>query len=107
MHHQNKPIVGLCMGPTVIAQALAPNTAIKVTVGTTTENSPYDIAAISGGMNLLGAVAEMKTVREISVDADHKVITAPCYMMEASIVEVHNNIQQAITALFEMLAHKG
>ncbi len=100
----NKPVVGLCMGPTVIAKALQ-GTAVKshLTVGSTEEESPYEIGAISQGMEQAGAVAEMKTVREILVDADNKIITAPCYMMEGSITDIRSNIKQAIDALFEIL----
>lgn len=99
-----KPIVGLCMGPTVVAKALE-GAGLKqhLTVGTTEEVSPYEIAAISGGMEKVGAVAEMKSIREISIDEDNKIITAPCYMMEGSITDVRNNIKQAIDQLFEML----
>jgi len=100
----NKPVCGLCMGPTVIAKALEHNVpGIHVTVGTSSEKSPYDIAAISQGVNATGAVAEMKTVREVCIDKKNKIVTAPCYMMEASIVEVKQNIDQAINELFKLL----
>lgn len=99
-----KPTVGLCMGPTVIAKALeGANLNERLTVGTTEETSPYEIAAISAGMEKTGAVAEMKSIREISVDAKNRIITAPCYMMEASITDVRSNIKQAIDKLFDLL----
>jgi len=48
VHSAGKPLVGLCMGPTVIAKALEnSSTKAHLTVGTTTEASPYEIAAIS------------------------------------------------------------
>jgi enhancing lycopene biosynthesis protein 2 len=104
MVNANKPIVGLCMGPTVIAKALEDaGKKERLTVGTTEETSPYEINAISAGMEKVGAVAEMKTIREISVDTDNKIITAPCYMMEGSITDIRNNIKQAVDQLFEML----
>lgn len=104
MVDSKKPIVGLCMGPTTIAKALE-GSGIKaqLTVGTIKENSPYEIEAISAGMESVGAVAEMKSVSEIAVDEQNKIITAPCYMMEASIVDVQENIEQAINKLFELL----
>jgi enhancing lycopene biosynthesis protein 2 len=98
-----KPIAGLCMGPTVIAKALeGSGIRPKLTVGTTTEESPYDIAGISGGMEKIGAITEMKSVRSIAVDETNRIVTAPCYMMEASIAEVHDNIQEVVSALFQM-----
>ncbi len=105
MASAKKPIVGLCMGPTVIAKALqGAGLEEHLTVGTTKETSPYEIEAISQGMEKTGAVAEMKTIREIAVDHKNRIITAPCYMMEASITDVRENIKQAIDELFEMLA---
>lgn len=99
-----KPIVGLCMGPTVIAKALeSANLNARLTVGSTQEKSPYEIEAISLGMQKVGAVAEMKTIREIAIDTENKIISAPCYMMEGSITDVRKNIKQAIDQLFKML----
>jgi len=47
--------------------------------------------------------AEMKTVREISVDETNKIVCAPCYMMDADILEVRNNIKQAVKAIVDWL----
>jgi enhancing lycopene biosynthesis protein 2 len=98
-----KPVAGLCMGPTVIAKALQ-NSGMnaKLSVGTTSEPSPYDIAGISAGMNQIGATATMKSIREIEVDHQLGIVTAPCYMMEATVKEVRNNIKQAIDQLIVM-----
>lgn len=98
-----KPIAGLCMSPTTIAKALqGSEIKAKLTVGSNSEPSPYDIEAISQGVNATGAVAEMRTVREISIDDQYKIVTAPCYMMEASLLEVRNNIKQAIEKMLEL-----
>ncbi|MCA0234460.1 MAG: isoprenoid biosynthesis glyoxalase ElbB [Bacteroidetes bacterium] len=101
---QGKPIAGLCMSPTTIAKALE-GTAYHahLTVGTPNEASPYEIAAISAGMESIGQVAEMASVREIVVDEKLKIVTAPCYMMEANIVEVRDNIKQAVDALIALM----
>lgn len=101
---QGKPIAGLCMSPTTIAKALE-GTAYHahLTVGTPNEASPYEIAAISAGMESIGQVAEMASVREIVVDEKLKIVTAPCYMMEANIVEVRDNIKQAVDALLSLI----
>lgn len=102
-HAAHKPLCGLCMGPTVIAQALGNAPSVELTVGTTEEPSPYDIAGINAGMRSLGARPVEKTVREVAVDQQHKVVTAPCYMMEATIAQVHDNVQQAVKALVALL----
>ena len=99
-----KPICGLCMGPTVIAQSLADEKYAPIlTVGTTEEQSPYDIAAISNGMETFGSRVEFKTIKEVAVDKELKIVSAPCYMMEASMVQVRANITQAIEATMELV----
>jgi enhancing lycopene biosynthesis protein 2 len=99
-----KPIAALCMSPTTIAKALQ-GSIFKPTlsVGSKTEASPYEIEAISQGIESTGASIEMKTVKEISVDTDHKIVCAPCYMMEANILEVRSNIKQAIDEMIAMM----
>lgn len=100
----DKPIAAMCMGPTVVAQALAgTNVKATLTVGSDEADSPYDIKGISDGMKSLGAHPVMKTVHQIAVDSENKIITAPCYMMNASITEIHENIEDLIDKLFEFL----
>lgn len=95
-----KPIVALCMSPTTLAKALENSGIVaQLSVGTNAEASPYSIADIAGGMESLGAENKMCNIREISIDEKNKIISAPCYMMEGSILDVHHNIQQAIAQL--------
>lgn len=98
-----KPIAALCMSPTTLAKAFEGTTfTAKLSVGSTAEKSPYEIDAISQGMQSIGATTEMKTVREISVDENLKIVCAPCYMMDASIVDVFENTKMAIDKLVAM-----
>lgn len=104
MVEAGKPIAGLCMGPTVIAKALEDSSInATLTVGSTDAPSQYEIGAISQGMEKVGVTSVMKTVEEISVDTKNKIVTAPCYMMEADILQVRNNIQKAIDALVKLV----
>ena len=98
------PIVALCMGPTVIAKALeGTNIKATLTVGTTEASSPYDIKGIAEGIDKVGGKAVMKTVHQIAVDSENRIISAPCYMMEGSISDIYNNINEAIEKLFDFL----
>lgn len=104
MADKKKPIVALCMGPVVVAKALEHmDVHPQLTVGTNQEGSPYEIEIISQGIEKTGANAVMKSIKEIAIDADARIISAPCYMMEASILDVRNNIKQAIAAMFEII----
>jgi enhancing lycopene biosynthesis protein 2 len=99
----NKPIGAMCMGPTVVAQALAGSDYHpQLTVGSTAAPSPYDIAAISAGMERMGSKAVMRTVQQIEVDVTHKIVTAPCYMMEACISDIRLNTKQLVDALLKL-----
>jgi enhancing lycopene biosynthesis protein 2 len=104
MINVGKPIVALCVSPVVLAKAFE-GSAVKLnlTIGSSLENSPYEIPQFEVGLQATGAKTEEKTIREILVDTENKVITAPCYMMEASVLEIRNNIKQAIEALKELM----
>ena len=101
---EGKPVCGLCMGPTVIARALEGTSYHpKLTVGTTEEPSPYEIDAISAGMEKTGAEAVMKKITEVLVDPENKIVTAPCYMMEASVTQIRENIKMAMNELVKLI----
>ncbi|MGB0167189.1 MAG: isoprenoid biosynthesis glyoxalase ElbB [Luteibaculum sp.] len=94
---ERKALLALCMGPTVVAKALEGSKyKAKLTVGSDVEASPYEIAAISQGMESIGAEVAMKTLQEVMVDEELKIVSAPCYMMEGSISDIFNNIQSAV-----------
>lgn len=99
-----KPVAGLCMGPTVIAKALEDaGIHASLTIGSTEAPSPYDIEGISHGMGEIGTMVTMATVEEVIVDHTNKIVTAPCYMMEASIIDVRENIAMAIRELIALI----
>lgn len=99
-----KPIAALCVSPVVLAKALEGSIySPLLTIGTDQEKSPYDIAGFNAGLEKTGATVSMKTVREILVDQENKIVTAPCYMMDASIVDVRKNIRSAIEALRDLV----
>lgn len=99
-----KPIAALCVSPVVLAKALeGSNYNATMTIGTNVEPSPYDINGFSSGLEQTGAATVMKSVREISVDEENKVVTAPCYMMEANISDIRKNIRSAVEALRDLI----
>ncbi len=99
-----KPIAALCVSPVVLAKAFE-GSAIEatLTLGSTAESSPYDIAGFTAGIESVGVKSEMKTVTEITVDKQNKIVSAPCYMMDADLLQVRNNISQAIKTLVELI----
>ncbi len=104
MINAGRPIAALCVSPVVVAKALEGSSLHpSMTIGSDQEASPYDIPGFSGGLEATGAVTSMKTIREIQVDTANKIVTAPCYMMEASISEVNKNIRSAIVELVKLV----
>lgn len=99
-----KPIAALCVSPVVIAKALE-GSAIhsSMTLGTNAEPSPYDILSFNEGLSKTKVEPVMRTVREIQIDEKNKIITAPCYMMEASILDIRKNISAAIEAITQLI----
>jgi enhancing lycopene biosynthesis protein 2 len=99
-----KPIAALCVSPVVVAKSLeGSNLRTRVTIGTDKESSPYSISDFVSGLESTGTEVVMKTIREIEIDEANKIITAPCYMMDANIVEVRKNIRKAIEALRDLI----
>ena len=104
MVNVGKPIAALCVSPVVLAKALEGSIySPLLTIGTDQEKSPYDISGFTAGLEKTGASVTMKSVREILVDQKNKIVTAPCYMMDASIVEVRKNIRSAVEAVRDLV----
>jgi enhancing lycopene biosynthesis protein 2 len=104
LYNIGKPIVALCVSPVVVAKALeGVSSTIELSIGCTTKESPYDINGFQEGLSKTGVKSIEKTKSEIHVDYENRIITAPCYMMETTTLEVRNNIKQSILALQKML----
>lgn len=102
-----KPIAALCVSPIVVAKALEGSIIQpSMTIGTTASGSPYDIASFISGLEKTGVSGVMKTIEEVHIDRTNRIITAPCYMMNASIKEVNKNIRLALDALYQLLNEK-
>ena len=54
-------------------------------------------------MEQIGCTTEEKTIGEVLVDKKNRIITAPCYMMEAGIVQIRENIKLALNALEDLV----
>ena len=97
---QQKPIVGCCMGAILLALVLSyiPKQAI-LTVGSSQEPSPYDIPQLQQQVQALGHQVNNCSIEEVALDENSNIITAPCYLMEASLAQLYSNIENAIHTL--------
>lgn len=103
-----KPLAAWCMAPTTLARAVGASdgsgTPLKLTVGSRSEASPYPIADIAAGMASLGIQTNDRSADAPCVDADYKIVSVPCYMMEADIVAVDRGIAAGIAELKKLVA---
>jgi enhancing lycopene biosynthesis protein 2 len=88
-----KPIGALCIAPAAIAMALKEH-AVEMTVG----NDP----GVSAALNSIGAVHKICTVGEIIIDAKHKIVTTPAYMLGPEIKDVAVGIEKLVGQIIAM-----
>jgi enhancing lycopene biosynthesis protein 2 len=102
LYNVGKPIVALCVSPILLALAL-PNSSLQLTLGHTADPSPYQIQDFNAGIHTLGAHPKNIKLGDVLVDTENRIITAPCYMMDATILQIQQNIQNALKALVQLL----
>lgn len=101
---KKKPVVSLCISPTLIAKSLEKSgSRPKLTVGSVGEKSEYNIFEIKEALSSLGSQVEDRSIREILYDDELKIISAPCYMMEGTIDQIYRNTKMAIDKLKSVL----
>jgi enhancing lycopene biosynthesis protein 2 len=99
----NKPLGAVCMGPTVIAKAMeGSGLEYEVTVGSKNGNSPYDIDGISKGIESIGGKVAHLENDSINIDNKNKIVTGPCYMMDATIKDIRDNTKMVVEKLIEL-----
>jgi enhancing lycopene biosynthesis protein 2 len=104
MYNVGKPIVALCVSPVLLALAFEDmQIDQQLTIGSTSAASPYSIADFQSGLQAKGAQTPDCNIQEICVDVPNRIITAPCYMLEASLPALQQNIRQALAALQNLL----
>lgn len=87
-----KPIGALCISPVLIAKVIGD---VELTIG-----SDPDTAA---GVEAAGATHVNTTHGEIIVDKKHKVVTTPCYMLDASIVQIGAGAENVVKAMIALM----
>ncbi|MCG6190799.1 isoprenoid biosynthesis glyoxalase ElbB [Maribellus maritimus] len=87
-----KPIGALCIAPVLVTKVLGD---VKVTIGED-EGTFKAIEQIGG--------THVKTTHgEIVVDERYKVVTTPCYMLDASIVQIAEGAENVVKQIMKML----
>jgi enhancing lycopene biosynthesis protein 2 len=88
MHKAGKPIGALCIAPAVIAKIL---TGIEVTIG--------DDSGMAATIRKMGGVHINTTHGEVVVDKKNKIFTTPCYMLDATIVQIYEGARNVVNEI--------
>lgn len=91
-HKAGKPIGALCISPVLLAKLIK---GAKLTLG----NDEGTIKAVE----LLGAKHSKTTHGEVIVDEQNLLFTTPCYMLDATIVEIANGAMAVVKAMIKFM----
>lgn len=104
MVEAKKPIASLCVSPVVIAKTLqASGIKTRLTLGTTAASSPYDIDGFNAGLASVGVEPVLCELGDVVIDEVNRIITSPCYMMDASVSQIYDGIVKACEALVGLI----
>ena len=89
---KEKPIGALCISPVIIAKII---NGATVTIG-------QDKGTAEAIKNM-GGKHENTNNREISIDKKYKIVTNPCYMLDANIIDIQEGTDNVIKEILNFL----
>ncbi len=92
MKDAGKPIGALCISPVVLARVLG---NVNITIGQDAETTR--------AVESMGATHSKTNHGEVVVDEENKVVTTPCYMLDATIAQVGNGADNLVKAIMKLL----
>ncbi len=87
-----KPIGALCIAPAVIAKILGD---VKVTIG--------QDSGTAGAIEAMGGKHINTTHGEVITDTKYKLVTTPCYMLNASISQIFVGAENIVNSILKMI----
>lgn len=91
-HTLLKPIGALCIAPVILAKLFGP---VELTIG----QDPGTAEAIEK----LGATHKSTDHGEVTVDLKNKLFTTPCYMLDATILDIAKGASNIVKAMLDSL----
>ena len=86
-----KPVGALCISPVFLAKILGD---VELTIG----SDAGTVQAIQD----MGATHTETTHGEVVVDKKYKIVTTPCYMLDATITQIEEGARNVVKAILEM-----
>lgn len=88
-----KPVGALCISPVILAKILG---KVHLTIG--------DDEGTIDALETLGVKHVYTTHGEVVVDPDHLLVTTPCYMLDANIVQIAEGASNVVDAMLKLMA---
>ena len=88
-----KPIGALCISPAFIAKIIG--NGVEVTIGTD--------EGTAGAINAMGGKHMTTTHGEVTIDKNFNVFTTPCYMLDATILDIHEGANNVVNAMLKTI----
>lgn len=88
-----KPVGALCISPVILARVMG---EVHLTIG--------DDESTIDALESLGTKHVYATHGEVVVDPDHNLVTTPCYMLDANIVQIAEGADNVVDAMIKMMA---
>ncbi|MCW9033059.1 MAG: isoprenoid biosynthesis glyoxalase ElbB [Alphaproteobacteria bacterium] len=88
----SKPIGALCIAPAIMAKIID---GPKLTIG-----QDADTAA---ALETMGATHKITDHGEVIVDMAHKLVTTPCYMLDANVAQIAEGADNAVKAVLDLV----
>jgi enhancing lycopene biosynthesis protein 2 len=92
MVSMNKPIGALCISPVILAKVLGD---VQITIGSDESTTQ--------AVEQMGASHTNTTHGEIAVDEKNKIVTTPCYMLDANIVQIFEGAENVVKKILEII----
>lgn len=92
MLNAQKPIGAMCISPVLLAKVIGKN--IKVTIGSD--------KATSTAINKMNAEHQKTDHGQLIIDKYYKVVTTPCYMLEADISQIQLGTENLVKAVLDL-----
>lgn len=98
MLEARKPIGALCIAPVLVARVAGESgRRIQVTIGSDPE--------VAAAIEAMGAVHVPCSVDRAVIDENHRVVTAPAYMLAQRISEVSASAEAVVSGIAGLLSH--
>ncbi len=90
-YNAKKPIGALCISPVILAKIFP---KINLTIG--------QDKGTAETIEKLGAVHKTTNHGEVTIDLKYKVVTTPCYMLDANIAQIAEGAENVVSQIIKM-----